>query len=81
MIQFQFLEAFPFSIITLSYICFLLNTSNIFKATVKSLHVLYTLHGRRLVSQEICNEYAAQKSFCQSQAFPTEKKQMLSGFV
>jgi len=38
-----------------------------------------TLHGYRLFSEEICNEYAAQTMFFQSQAFPTEKK-FLSGF-
>jgi len=26
------------------------------------------------LSEEICNEYAAQIIFCQSQAFPTEQK-------
>jgi len=34
---------------------------------------LRTLHGYRLFSEEICNEYAAQTVFFQSQAFPTEK--------
>jgi len=34
----------------------------------------------RLSSDEICNEYAAQKMLCQIQAFTTEKKQILSGF-
>jgi len=33
---------------------------------------LCTLHGNRPSSQEICNEYAAQTIFCQSQAYPTE---------
>jgi len=46
---------------------------------------LRTLHGYRLFSEEICNEYAAQTVFFQSQAFPTEKypgkKQILSGFI
>jgi len=32
----------------------------------------YYLHGIRLSSQEICNEYAAKTMFCQSQAYPTE---------
>jgi len=35
---------------------------------------LCTLHGYRLFSEEICNEYAVQTMFFQSQAFPTEKK-------
>jgi len=39
-----------------------------------------TLHGYRLFSEEVCNEYAAQTVFFQSQAFPTEKSQILSGF-
>jgi len=62
-----------FSMITLTYICFLSNTSNCFRETIKSFNILYTLHGHRLQSEEICNEYAAQTMFCQSQAFPTEK--------
>jgi len=32
------------------------------------------LHGYRLFSEEIFNEYPAQTMFFQSQAFPTEKK-------
>jgi len=32
------------------------------------------LHGYRLFSEEIFNEYAAQTMFSQSQAFPTEIK-------
>jgi len=32
------------------------------------------LHGYRLFSEEIFNEYAAQTMFFQSQAFPTENK-------
>jgi len=39
-----------------------------------------TLHGNRPSSQEICNEYAAQIMFCQSQAYPTENKPDISGF-
>ena len=38
------------------------------------------LHGYRLFSEEIRNEYAAQIMFFQIQAFPTEKSQILSGF-
>jgi len=30
-------------------------------------------------SEEVCNEYAAQTMFFQSQAFLTEKSQILSG--
>jgi len=41
---------------------------------------LCTLHGYRLFSEEICNEYAAQTMFFQSQAFLIEKSQILSGF-
>jgi len=46
-------------------------------------NILCTLHGARarFSSEEICNEYAAQTRFCQSQAFPTEKIQILSDFV
>jgi len=51
----------------------LLNTSKIFRATVKSLNFLCTLHGHRLLSEEICKEYAGQTMFSQSQAFQTEK--------
>jgi len=36
--------------------------------------------GHRLSSERICNDYAAQTVFCQSQAFPTEKIQILTGF-
>jgi len=42
MIQFQSLEAFSFPVIMLLCICFLLNTSINFRATVKSLE--YSLH-------------------------------------
>jgi len=41
---------------------------------------LCTLRGYRLFSEKICNEYAAQTMFFQSQAFLTEKSQILSGF-
>jgi len=34
-----------------------------------------TLHGYRLFSEDICDEYAAWTMFFRSQAFPTEKKQ------
>jgi len=37
-------------------------------------NIPWTLHGHRLWSEEICNEYAAQKFLCQSQAFLTSKK-------
>jgi len=40
--QFQFLEVIYFLVTTLSYICFLLNTLKVFRATVKSLQ--YSLH-------------------------------------
>jgi len=33
-----------------------------------------TLHGYRLFSENICDEYAAETMFFRSQAFPTEKK-------
>jgi len=33
------------------------------------------------LSKEICNEYAAQTMFCQSQAFSAKKSQILSGFL
>jgi len=42
-----------------------------FRATEKILQ--YSVHPVTLVV-EICNEYAAQTMFCQSQAYPTENK-------
>jgi len=42
---------------------------------------LCTLRGHRLSSEEVCNEYAAQTMFCQSQAFMTEKSQKRPYFV
>jgi len=36
----------------------------IFRATVKSLQYSLHLHGHRLLSEEIGNEYAAQTMFC-----------------
>jgi len=53
---------------------------NIFRATVKSLNTLCTLHGHRLLS-EIYNEYAAETMLCQSQAFPPEKSQIVFFFI
>jgi len=35
---------------------------------------LCSLHGYKLFSEEICNEYADQTMLFQIQAFPTEKK-------
>ena len=68
------------SVITLSYICFLSIILTIFKATVKFFQ--YCVHPAwlYLFSEEICNEYATQKMFLQSQAFLNEKSQILSGF-
>jgi len=34
----------------------------------------------RLSSEEMCNEYAAQKMFCQCKAFLSEKSQILFAF-
>jgi len=41
---------------------------------------LCILHGYRLFSEEICDEYAAQTMFFQIQAFPTEKSQEATDF-
>jgi len=38
------------------------------------------MHGNRPLLQKICNEYAAQTMFCQSQAYPTKNKPDFSGF-
>jgi len=40
---------------------------------------LCTLHGYTLFSEEVCNEYAAQTMFFQSQAFSTEEKPDIVG--
>ena len=50
---------------------FLLITSITFRATVKFFQ--YSVHPA-CSSPEVCNEYAAQTMFCQSQANPTENK-------
>ena len=39
------------------------------------------MHGHRLSSEEICNEYAAQTIACQSQAFPIENSQKKANVV
>jgi len=39
------------------------------------------MHGHTPSSEEICDEYAAQTMFSQSQAFPTEKSQILSALM
>jgi len=40
---------------------------------VRETEILCTLHGHRLSSEVICNEYAAQTMFSQSQVFQTKK--------
>jgi len=66
-IQFHSLEAFRFTfpVISLSYICFLSIKAIIFRAKVKPLvlyNILRMLHGYRLFSEEIFNEYHADQT-------------------
>jgi len=72
--QVQSSEAYSFPVITLSCICFFMNNTVILGKQQKVCNILCTLHGNTPVSEEICNEHAAQTMFCQSQAYTTENK-------